>query len=390
MSGNNGGTPADRAPTEIRRIQPSRPLPDASFDPFTATDQALDEFRLAPRPDRVLTPRLFDYWAWFFRPMPRFIEPEYAVDLAFRHTLAGDTGEGSGTATGAIGGRWGPSRNWSGAVIAARDGKVFTSVVARWRVPKATKPDGVMAATRATLPGKALQCSTWVGLDGYRLCSVSLPQVGTASKINENDQEEYYLWVQWWVRDKFFGEVKVPNFDVQPGDEIGATMTVTGAGDVRFNVKNATQNTAVIVEWGPGEYTPPGQQSQPLPTAPPPNERDRSKAPVEGRHAVWIVEKPAVMPTAQQQATMKPSDVEHYVMPAFGEGVFTEALAEMRSLDLSPASAEERDLTAARWLRMIEPDTRRTPPRVLFATSPQAPSGAGSAGIDVDYIAAPP
>jgi hypothetical protein len=370
---------------ELKRIITPVPLPRTGFDARLAADTELRDFRLPPRPDALRTPRLRAYWDWLFSTPPRFVVPEYGATTPVFHATASDSGEGAFTSTGGFGGRWGTSRNWSSAVIAARDGKLFTSAVAEWQVPEAKLPPNIGAGAIAALPGGRLQCSAWVGLDGYRLCSRSLPQVGTASLIDAQGVSRHYLWVQWWVRGKFFGEAPIHNFPVAAGDRIGATITVVSPTNVSFFVKNARTGMAITVDWASGTYT--GDMNGKI--KPENDPRVRTDAPVEGRHAVFAIERPSVMPPASVLGTIRPDEVESFTLPDFGRGIFAQALAEMRAPDGNPESAEERDLTAARWLRMIAPALTRQPPRVHFAAKPRAPAQAGSAGLDVGFVASP-
>jgi hypothetical protein len=229
-------------------------------------------------------------------------------------------------------------------------------------------------------PRGVFRQSVWIGLDGYRFCSRSLPQVGTVSQIGEQGAAEYYLWVQWWVRNKFFGEAKVEGFPVAAGDRIRATMEVRPTAGVRDNVRFVVTNhgqeadppanpPAISIDWKLGTY---GDGKILNPTGDP-DTRERGDAPVEGRHAVWCVERPSVMPPAHLRPKIKPHELQPYSIPNFGQASFAEAVAIMSMPD---GSAVERDLTAARHIRMIDLGAGGAP-RVLVATSPQAPAKGG-------------
>jgi|GEM_PF-2625777 len=373
-----------------RRDQATLPQPGFDIrDSAVADPDTLRRVGLTSRPDPGTNARRYRSWEAAYFPMPRFIHvrPEdLEIQTAF---LLARGGAGGGTlsgATAAIGGRWGTSRNWSCAVIAARDGGRFTGIEARWTVPAAARPTG---AANAAPPGGVWKQSVWIGLDGYRLCSRSLPQVGTASLFDPDKADptslnhvpnyagEHYLWVQWWVRDAFYGEAKVKGFDVAEGDRIRAELEVQPNGNVRFVVTNSgnvatnPQPVAVTIDWAAGSYLGDGGLSG-LIVPEGVSTLERGHAPVEGRHAVWCVERPSVMPPSHEIPTTKPHEVESYMLPEFGHVVFTDALAAMT---LPDGTVVERDMTAARRIRMIDPD--RTALRVAVATTPQQPAPAG-------------
>lgn len=372
------------------------PRPPAGLrDPGFANPDNLRRLGVTQPPDPAVTPRLARSWDATILPGLRFIPCSPAKDLevltAFRMVMGGEAGGSLSGATGAIAGRWGTSRNWSGAVIAARDGGRFSEVHGHWTVPHAAPPPGADLGTPP--PGGVWKQSVWIGLDGYRLCSRSLPQVGTASLYDpalhgQPDPDdpaaiyagEHYLWVQWWVRLKMYGECRIKGFKVRAGDRIRAILQEQPNGNVLFNVTNlgnAATNPAplaVRVDWANGVFSGDNglagglvQEGRP--------ELARGDAPVEGRHAVWCVERPGVMPANAKlsQAEADPSLLESYRIPAFGGAVFDLAVAKMTMPD---GSAVERDLTAARRLRMIETE-RGAAPSVAFATTPDEPPPTG-------------
>jgi hypothetical protein len=374
---------------------PAPGLPIPVIDPGLVRDLGLP-----PRPGEGASKERVDFWNSLVGGPLRLLErqrdwdfvlrPPGALRSLTRHLMGGEsTGSLSGS-TGAIRGRWGTSGNWSGAVIAARDGGRFTNVEGSWTVPAAAQPAGPVPA--GGVPGGVWKQSVWIGLDGYKLCSKSLPQMGTVSMFDPakagtvDDQGrpyagEYHLWIQWWVRGKFHGEAMIGGFPVAAGDRISASLTVTARDDVRFFVRNdgpegsAAQPFAVAAVWQSGSVFDEAGNRVGTFTQAGETTLDRSKAPAEGQHAIWCVERPAVMPSEERRRTIRPNEIENYVMPSFGKAVFSKVLAAMR---LPDGRMVQRDLTAARRIRMIEV-VRGPVPRVVFATCPLPPDRANPA-----------
>jgi hypothetical protein len=356
-----------RAELQARLVLPSvSTLPP---DPLNASDADLELCGLPPRPDRTLHPGLFDVWQDMLRPPLRPVAPEFVAQaLAMRQVAHG----GSGTTTlGAIAhayGRWGTSRNWSGAVLTAHGRRRFRIVTASWVVPKVRLPHG--ASPSKPPPGGAWQVSHWIGLDGFRRFSLSLPQVGTVSRlgISKGPQppagtlvEETYLFVQWWVRDKDYGEIRVPQMQVRPGDVIHAMLSLRGDTNVSFHVTNRTTGRMLNIAWAPGTYVlPPSLRlNQPL----------RTGAPAEGINAVFCVERPGIPPAPG--ASLNPELIEKYRLPAFDFVPFDRVHALMLGPGEPPLIA---DLTGARWLRMCGSDMTGRPTGTRIETTPDAPA----------------
>lgn len=333
------------------RIKVMRP-PAAGFDPLTATDDELLDAGLPRRPDDRLYPDLHAQWRRLVLPLPREM-PATGWEL-----LLGAAGNTPEDASAMRGGRWGSSRNWSGALIAARDNCRFQAMVAVWTVPSPGLPPGASLASPPV--NGSWRASFWIGLDGHRLASRSLPQLGTTiliEAVNGAPVLSAYAWAQWWVRDHRFGEVKISNFPLDFGDTVIAWLEVVSPTEVQFNMRNLTKDTPTRgIRWTAGE----------VPEDPAGG--DRSIAPVEGSAACWIAERPLSMPPPL--ATV--ADVL-YPLPAFDVAnapadpqpvTMDVCLALMREQDDPTRPAVLRDLTCARKLRMMEamddqPGTRR-------------------------------
>lgn len=98
------------------------------------------------------------------------------------------------------------SRNWSGAVISSPyRSRPFDFLIGTWKVPD------------FRLPAQGIEneyaCSTWIGFDGHRRNSRSLPQLGTVQQIIKDGAGSYNksvrAWWQWWHPD----DVNGPNYD---------------------------------------------------------------------------------------------------------------------------------------------------------------------------------
>jgi hypothetical protein len=359
-----------------------------AFDPRVANAAQLLGVGLPLRPDRVRAPKLYALWEQFLARKQAPAKPQFQLDTDVVH-LSGEVDSGAMAIGGR--GRWRTSRNWSGAVIGARDGKLFTTVAASWIVPSAEKVD---SDAGAVLSGSNRQCSVWIGLDGHRRYSISLPQVGTRSLFDPAKNEaSYHLWVQWWVRGEMFGEVKVVNFEVRAGDEIHAILDVLGPTSVRFTVQNRSRDIPPIAatwDGSVGEITGTDVASDGV------GNLMRANAPVEGRHAVFCVERPSVMPPESIQEAIKAlvsagrveeakrekrkaiAAIQPYSLAQFHEGTFREALAQMHPRGIRGNACEERDLTGARYIRMIDTVPGRAGvPRIRRLTSPVAPCQGG-------------
>jgi hypothetical protein len=343
--------------------------PEPGFDIRGAQPRDLIRRGLPPRPDPDTSPLLAEIWDRMLleRPPESFFIPR----LDFARPSA-DNAEPRGGAPLIGGGRWGTSENWSGAVIAARNDMRFAVAAAIWTVPVPQLPPG---ASFKNLPANDdWRASFWVGLDGHRLASQSLPQIGTTIVIEGGKQPPVfraYAWAQWWVRNRRFGEIEITNFDVAPGDTVIAWLTVISPVAVLFNIRNLSSPTMPGgILWAAGSpdvaKDPPGG--------------DRSMAPVEGSAACWIAERPLSMPPP----LAKVPDVL-YPLPDFGSMTFDICAAGMTDPDDPVSPLIQRTLTAARYIRMVEV-AADAPPRSRVISAPKAPASGGPS-MTIDYVA---
>jgi hypothetical protein len=115
------------------------------------------------------------------------------------------------------------SSNWAG-YAAHRGGVKFKRISGTWRQPKAT-----------CTPGHATYSSVWVGLGGYSQSSRALEQIGGEVDCNASGKVVSSAWYEL---------VPAPSrtirLQVRPGDELRATVTVTGH-DVHLSLRNLTK-----------------------------------------------------------------------------------------------------------------------------------------------------
>jgi hypothetical protein len=341
----------------VRRRVRTFPAPDVNFNPLQATDAQLERFGLPLRPDAERHPRMFALWARMLSPPLIIREAAFGFETGFRHNflMSSTAGGGAGEPRSGVMGtsRHGTSENWSGAIIAANGGERFTRIWATWQVPTPAMPQG-LAGMGA--PAPEYRCSAWVGLDGHRLGSVSLPQLGTTSILTTGAGGVPSIvvpWHQWWVRDQEYGPVTFTNLNLDLGDEVICTLTVLDEDTVRFHIKNQTKGPLVTDEW----------------------DADRPEAPVEGSAGEWIVERP----------TELNSDVL-YPLPDYAFVDFSGCSAETSDVPpFPPVAITPRDLDATRLTRMVE--EYPNPTRICVISEPQK---FGPADLRLSYRTIPP
>src|SRR5581483_3647427 len=103
------------------------------------------------------------------------------------------------------------STNWAGYAV-HRDGVSFHRVSAGWIQPNAT-----------CTAGQPSYSSAWVGLGGYSPTSDALEQIGTELDCNAAGKVVSSAWYELVPAPS-----KAISIDVQPGDAMHATVTVTG------------------------------------------------------------------------------------------------------------------------------------------------------------------
>jgi hypothetical protein len=349
------GVLGEQALAELRRRIPKEyALPERGTDILRLEPMLRERFALIRRPMPELA-RLLAAWEALYRDVRVVAPPKLGIVTRFRQP--GPLGQNAGESQLARAGltRWGASRNWSGAVILARDAERVRRVTASWVVPEPALPSGEVI-TRLPRAG-AWQSSTWIGLDGYRLASRGLPQIGTVSEITAGGPKTY-AWTQWWVRGAKLPPATIQNLEVRPGDRIVAAIDVSpGWAEVRFSIR---------CEPPPGD--PRLIETRDFPMDCP--VLDGRPVPVEGNSAVWCtMERPLTLDPTIEPPLLFP-------LPALGPVTFRDAVAGVLGRD---GLERERDLTAAKQLRMIARGEGGEGLRRL--ASPRAPARAGKEAL---------
>lgn len=244
-----------------RRIHDPPGLPPPDFDPVNnSADRArLEEFWLPSRPDPEREPELHEHWREMFAGRLRFVlagsqpakQPVTTALLAMR--LPGPPAT-AGFET---------SSNWSGAYILPNRGDRFSRVVGGWKAPE------VKPGTGPNPSGLPFRCSIWIGLDGKKRWTGSMPQVGTVHAVApDGTPEEPKLWWQWWIRDGHSAPHDIPGVPVRAGDEVLCSLTAVSPHLVRFHVRN--RNTGTFAGFAVSE-----------------------PVPLRGATAEWVVEQPS-------------------------------------------------------------------------------------------------
>jgi hypothetical protein len=310
-----------------------------------------------PRPGPRCDPHLAALWNGLFwgRPSGDAVARQHDPETLHGFRAASNAGAGGG---------WGGPRerssNWSGAVALPGRGYRFSAASARWRVPQATRPAGEngpqpkleippqlpvagLGNQQLKLPD-SWRCSIWVGLDGHRLLSDSLPQIGTTVIVdvdaNGVERVRAHAWAQWWVRGKQYGEMRFDNFEVAPGDSVTAWLGMRSEDEVVLRIRNERTGKIGTAAWRSG--APPSRASsrtEQLVQA----QIHAEPAPAEGAAAAWVVERPMVM-----------FSHELFPLPRFEPVQFERCIAALRGPGdpLTTATALV-DLRAARRIEMF-------------------------------------
>jgi hypothetical protein len=267
---------------DVNTLTAALPIP-ASFDPLALPPSVrptlLAALDLPAEPDPATQPALHAFWTELFSPPLTFVsghlispQPSTLPKVVFSRAPVRT--------------RQQSSSNWSGASLVARDGRMFTDVMAKWRVPNIAVP----ASASATDEHK---CSCWVGLDGQRFYpNATLPQIGTEQVINEGNVSApaaCNAWFQWWP----MGVMLIPQ-NILPlafGDLVYGWLTATSYRCVRAVIKvvNPALTTGYLMRIR--AHVPPTAFTFP------PNVAYDAK--IAGATAEWVTEAPTGITTRQ-------------------------------------------------------------------------------------------
>jgi hypothetical protein len=311
-----------------KRLTFAASVPDADFNPLTASAPELESFKLPPRPDPTTSPGAFQNWQRAMSPPLSFIPIKPATELF----AVSDEGKQSQfqQAAQAI------SNNWSGAYIRDNYGETYTRIQGIWVVPRPYPPPPA-APGGNWLPGTSV-ATIWIGLDGADPGSLAMPQLGTYQQVDlaaaTSDPASLVTtvvaWWQWWQRDDIAGQqVSIPQsqFPLQVGDVVYAELDVIDPSKVRFFLKNLST----------GMVFPAFDLTKPSPLPVNPN----FPVTVEGRTAEWIVER---------QTQVGTTDLRPFC--DYGEVLFHGCTAEVMSKKTGTTS--EQQLELATLLRMAD------------------------------------
>jgi hypothetical protein len=290
------------------------PAPPQGFDPLEASAEDLDRYGLPPRPHPEAHPEAYALWRKLLSKPLVILPAVFPVFKTVDYRISGYVAKKKFMF--AMTDHHETSSNWSGGFITANERGPFFMVFGSWIVPTPKRP---------TFGGDGdYRSSTWIGLDGVRLHSRSLPQLGTTQRVTVAggvSTPTIEAWWQWWIRGANFPPVPIdPSFVVAAGDQVMCLLVVLAQDRVRFFIKNVTQG-------GPLAHA---DADLPTGSGIPPAEIF-----VRGAHAEWIEERP-----------MKLGSNDLYLLADYGTVSFSDCLAS--------GPVEARDLAGARLLRMVE------------------------------------
>jgi peptidase A4-like protein len=291
------------------------PPPPQGFDPLQARPGELETYGLPPMPDQATQPELFDFWhEMHSRPLSF-----PSVNFDYAPTVAQNAQSAAAVQART---RYQSSRNWCGAYVTPRSGRMLIEVLGSWKVPEVAVPSG------APLDAE-YGCSTWIGFDGQRrYLDSTLPQIGTGQFLNLDGVPgpTTTSWIQWWPGPP----LTLPSLPVSPLDTIMCWLTVVNATQVILRIKNASASS--------GPYLPFLWTAPQLPMLHPPTP---VQAQVSGATAEWVMERPAKWPTD-----------ELYELPDYGCVKLTGAIAKSATAPGQPSRVET--LFGARLIRMYK------------------------------------
>jgi peptidase A4-like protein len=288
------------------------PQPPPEFDPLLATSAELEHFGLPPRPDPHLHQAAFGVWRRMMSPPLEIVPATFPVltekfDYRISVQLL--------ALKIAVSDRLETSTNWSGGYITANHTGPFSMVFGSWTIPTPNQPAGA--------PGGDYRCATWVGLDGLRRYSDSLPQLGTTQRVvagGGGTTRTVEAWWQWWIRGANYPPVPFPStFTVQIGDPVTCGLAVVSSALVRVFIKNDANGLFARYDI----------------VAPAAAALLAATAALRGAHAEWIAERP-----------MQLGSTVLYPLADYGSVDFSNCLTIV--------PAQVRDLRGARFIRMGE------------------------------------
>lgn len=290
-------------------VKPQTPLdppalPPPGFDPIrNPADRArLEEFWLPSMPDPDHEAELYEHWKEMFSEPLRFV---WAKSQPF-FVNPFET-----------------SPNWSGAYVLPENALRYTRVTGRWEVPQVSVGTG---PNPYSLP---YRCSIWIGLDGKKRWTRSMPQVGTAHTIQlDGTVEDPTFWWQWWLRDGISEPHNISGVPIAVGDVVLCNLTAVSPTFVRFHVKNRNTGSFATI----GVFEPHS---------------------LLGSSAEWIIERPANPAGPSVSSAMgAPNHGPLFPLPDYGVVTFTRCATRA---ELEPGTGVQHGLPwEPRLIRMVQ------------------------------------
>lgn len=188
------------------------------FDPVTAPQEQLAHFGLPLRPDAAKSPHMHHLWATMYKRRPRFISPKWMKAPLPKRTRPATPRSKPSLAPLEVS-FWAGAGFWNPPA-----GSVFTTIGALWDAPAATAPDS----------GYGLL--SWVGIGGWP--DGGLTQIGTWHRFSDTGDLTISAWWEWFPD----GSLYCDEFDISPGDALGATVTGTSSSTATYTFGNITKN----------------------------------------------------------------------------------------------------------------------------------------------------
>jgi hypothetical protein len=301
------------------------PQPPAGFDPLSATAVELEHFGLPRRPDPDRYEAAYGVWQRMMSQPLEIVPATFPVlTEKFDYRISAQALALKIAASYQLE----TSANWSGGYITANHTGPFWMMFGSWTIPTPNQPAGA--------PAGDYRCATWVGLDGLRRYSDSLPQLGTTQRVvvgGGGTTRTVEAWWQWWIRGANYPPVPFPApFTVQIGDPIMCGLAMVSPTRVRVFIRNDTNGLFARYDVD----------------APPAATLLGAIAELRGAHAEWIAERP-----------MQLGSTLLYPLADYGSVDFGDCLTIV--------PAQVRDLRGARFIRMRE--IRQAPLRSTIISS---------------------
>lgn len=249
-------TLADHVATNLAGATTSIAPPEG-FDALSAADEDLARYGFPPRPDANTNVGQYAKWRKAMLASKSRIVPQLEMTRVFHGPRrdASDSYNGTGTST-----------NWSGSVVfggasSYNSHSTFYYILADYVVPVAIQAYGACTGTWD-------YSSSWVGIDGDD--SSDVLQAGTESDAfcsGSTTKTYYSAWYEWYP----YGEVRITNLPVSPGDDLFVEVWHTSATIGYVYMVNYNTNQSVEIEF-----------NAPAGTS------------LIGNSAEWIVERPTV------------------------------------------------------------------------------------------------